>query len=261
MQIDKELFPEATKPLIDLLNSEDWPEAAPTFLICEETEQDKLERAEGIVDYLNVDLAGKRVLDFGCGEGHVSQVASKTAALSVGYDLNQTGSLPWESDTGAILTTDFSRVTEQGPYDVVLLYDVLDHCDNPVAVLEQVASVATLESKIVIRCHSWMSRHGGHLYRQLNKAYIHLVFTPEELKLMGLELPNLQKYYFPINTHQGWFKEAGFEVVSHEPVKTSVERFFHRPKIVKRLPLDQFKGEFPEWQMSQSFNDYVLKKK
>jgi hypothetical protein len=103
-----------------------------------------------------------------------------------------------------------------------------------------------------------MSRHATHLYQKINKAWIHLVFTEEELKLMGLEASFTQKYFFPIGQQEGWFKAAGFSVVSSDVIKSEVEPFFRKPKIVSRLPMDKFK-DFPEWQMSQSFNHYVLK--
>lgn len=259
MKIDKSLFPDDTHFLLDLLQSNDWPLAAPKFLICNDTDKDKSDRAEGILNYMGENFTNRKFCDFGCGEGHVAKEVGKTSVLSVGYDIVKEGNLPWETtQDGFTLTNNLDKVKESAPYDFILLYDVLDHSQNPVEVLQQVKSISNENTKVIVRCHSWMSRHATHLYQKINKAWIHLVFTEEELKLMGLEAPFTQKYFFPIGQQEGWFKAAGFSVVSSDVIKSEVEPFFRKPKIVSRLPMDKFK-DFPEWQMSQSFNDYVLK--
>ena len=94
-------------PVINLLKSDEWPEAVPEFLICEDTEEDKSDRAEGILDFMGLDLDGKKFLDFGCGEGHVAMKAAESAKVSVGYDQCNTGELIWESEGSYLLTCDF----------------------------------------------------------------------------------------------------------------------------------------------------------
>lgn len=255
--IDQSLFSPEGKVLLNLLQSDDWPEAVPDFLICSDTEDDKLERAEGILDYIGVDYQNKKVLDFGCGEGHVSLKVSEFSSDSLGYDIKSSGVLSWEQDGRYLLTTDFSKVESYGPYDLVILYDVLDHCEDPVALLKQVKSVCRPTTEIFVRCHSFMSRHGGHLYRQLNKAWVHFFFTAEELSLMGLESDIVQKCYFPIANQKKWFKSAELNIKSEDIIKGIVEDFFKKEEFKPRIK-NIYKGDFPEWQMSQSFNDYVL---
>lgn len=261
MEIDLAKFKPETQQLIKLLQSEEWPEAVAPFLICQDTDEDKLERAEGILDYASSNVAGKKFLDYGCGEGHVVSLAAKAGATSVGYDVKQQGSLTWENPEGYLLTTDLAKLAQHAPYDVVLIYDVLDHSSEPIAVLKEVAKYCGPDTQIYVRCHSWMSRHGNHLYRQLNKAYIQLVFTKEELTLMGLKPEPTLQYYLPVIMQKRWFQESGFDVKSESIIKCHVEEFFKRPEIMNRLPLNVFKGQFPEWQMSQVFNDYVIKLK
>lgn len=254
VNIDKSLFAPDRHRLVDLLNDVEWPEAAPQFLICEDSESDKMDRAEGILDYIGDNLEGKKVLDFGCGEGHVALKASETASFAVGYDIVQ------PTKTGndkCLLTNDFGKVKEQGPFDLVILYDTLDHCKDPVEALKQVKLVSGPNTKIFVRCHSWMSRHGAHLYKQLNKAWVHLIFTEEELAKVGVKMDFVQKYYLPIKTQNDWFKESGFKVVSSDIIKSLVEPFFKKPELSAILSKN-FDGHFPEWQMGQVFNDYVL---
>jgi 2-polyprenyl-3-methyl-5-hydroxy-6-metoxy-1,4-benzoquinol methylase len=257
-EINIECLSEETKNLVHLLASDEWPEAAPSYLICDDSETDKKERAESIIDYVDESLKEKKFLDFGCGEGHVAATANNSAILSVGYDKKKTGNLTWEHES-PLLTTDIEKVRDFAPYDHVLIYDVLDHSEDPTQILTTLRSLCSEDSKVYVRCHSWMSRHGSHLYRQVNKAYIHLVFTQQELQQMGLIIEPTLQYLAPILTQKKWFENAGFEVTSECVVECAVESFFRRAEIEKRLP--KINGSFPEWQMSQAFNDYIIRKK
>ena len=249
--------------LQELVKSDDWPEAAPEFLICEENEQDKLDRAEGIVNYISQDLREKKFLDFGCGEGHVaSKIAGLETTKSYGYDIVKTGLLNWEQpENNFLLTTDFEKIKADAPYDIVLIYDVLDHADNPVEILQKVAELTNESSKIFVRCHPFSARHGTHMYRKLNKAYIQLVFTDEELQTMGLTNDIKQRTYFPVSSNNSWFADAKFKVINHDIVKTLVEDFFKNNKLVsQRIMRSEYNKSFPDYQMSQVFNDYILQK-
>lgn len=261
MILHKKSKKQIDSPIINLLQSEEWPEAVPAVLICEDTEEDKTERAEGILSLLDENIENKKFLDFGCGEGHVAMKASELSSISIGYDICQTGQLAWEGNDKFILTSDFSKVEKYSPFDVVLLYDVLDHCQSPTEVLNLVKSVCNSSSRIHVRCHSWMSRHGGHLYKTLNKAWAHLLLTEEELEFLNVKLPFLQKYFFPIDNQKKWFYDSGFNVLQEDIISSEVESFFtNNKKLVSRMleiTNKSFK-KFPKWQMSQDFNDYIL---
>jgi 2-polyprenyl-3-methyl-5-hydroxy-6-metoxy-1,4-benzoquinol methylase len=238
-----------------MLKSPEWPEAVPEFLICEDNDEDKFERAEGIMDYVGVNFLDKKVLDFGCGEGHVALKVAESAKFVVGFDIVAPIK---SSNEKCLLTNDFEQVLKNGPYDVVILYDVLDHSENPVELLKKLQDVCDKDSMVFVRCHSWTSRHGGHLYRQLNKAYVHLFFTKEELERIGVKTEFVQEYYYPLLTQKKWFEDSSFSTASEDIVKTFVESFFRKKELHDILSLN-YENQFPEWQMSQSFNDYVLR--
>lgn len=63
--------------LSNLLSSSDWPPAVLPKYICDLSEDSKLERASAIFDnVLFDDIYDKKILDFGCGEGHCVKLAS-----------------------------------------------------------------------------------------------------------------------------------------------------------------------------------------
>ena len=240
--------PDEFEYLKNLLKSDNWPEAVLSFQIADEkSETDKSERAEGIVDILLPDLKDIKFLDFGCGEGHVAKYCSEISTLSVGYDIVTPPSsfFKWEeADDKLFLTTNFEKVKEQGPYDVILLYDVLDHCktsvttchDSMVEVLSRVKSVLSPEGKVYLRCHPWCSRHGGHLYRKLNKAYVHLIFSEEELNSLGLDIDFTHRVLFPLMTYNKAIEYAGLITTPESIDRQDLEDFFSKDLIInKRL--------------------------
>jgi 2-polyprenyl-3-methyl-5-hydroxy-6-metoxy-1,4-benzoquinol methylase len=253
--------------LRQLTESNSWPEAVFQSQIADEnSETDKEERAEGICDIMLPPMDGKKFLDFGCGDGHVAKHISKQNNFSVGYDLKQNSNFIWEeSADNLLLTTNFEKVKENGPYDVVLLYDVIDHSqsESNLNLLSKIKSVLSDSGKVFVRCHPWCSRHGGHVYKKLNKAFAHLVFTEEELKSMGIEVEFNHKIVFPIKTYNELFKEAGFNVENQEIDSQEVENFFEenplvRQRILKSFDLQEWELEKPTFQLSQCFVDFVL---
>jgi 2-polyprenyl-3-methyl-5-hydroxy-6-metoxy-1,4-benzoquinol methylase len=255
-----------------LLSSDDWPESVPEFQMTDESsESDKEERAETIAD-LFVELSdGEKFLDFGCGEGHVAKYVSQKN-FAVGYDITTPVSQnsPWNDKYDSlILTSDFNVVIANGPYHEILIYDMLDHAEDPVSVLKMAKSVLSEKGSIRVRCHPWCSRHGGHLYRQINKAFVHLVFNEAELSEMGFvcDATLKNKVIYPIATYEKYIEQANLSKISMEVDSQDPESFFSETPIIAeriKLSLPENEGtkkrqEFPSFQISQCFLDFVLR--
>lgn len=250
------------------LNSPKWASAIPDSLICStESESDKLDRGQGIIEFfLPDDITGLKFLDAGCGEGHCAYAAiTKGASASVGYDIKNKFST-FDHNENLTLTTDFSIVESNGPYDMVLIYDVIDHIEkeDPVDFLKKIKTVLSPNGKIYIRFHPFISRHGGHLYQKINKAYLHLVFTPKELQELIPDYtpePNLN-VIFPIKTYQTLISRSGLSLVQDfKKLTETIEPFFKIPKIAERIMANTGTSSFPEFQMSIQFIDAILTKK
>jgi 2-polyprenyl-3-methyl-5-hydroxy-6-metoxy-1,4-benzoquinol methylase len=249
----KKLTPEEE---VDYLKAKtDWPQAVNPALIADDTsETDKLERAEGILDHFaDFNLQQMKFLDFGCGEGHVAKKAiDNKVLLSVGYDPKTTQL----SQDKLILTPDFNQVIENGPYDFIAIYDVLDHAENeePLALLEKIKSVSKANTIIKIRCHPWIARHGGHQYKKLNKAFAHLILNEKELEptMHCIKLNN------PLQAYNEWFLKVGFKVKSEEVVRESVESFFKLGIVKRRIMENQGMKLEDINNLDCSFVDYEL---
>ena len=214
---------------------------------------------------IDENLKGLKFLDYGCGEGHCAHLsADYETTLSVGYDRSTHEN--WNnfaSKPNLKITNIFQEVQDNGPYDVIILFDVIDHLEgeSPTQVLSKLKSILSPTGKIYMRCHPFTSRHATHLYHDINKAYVHLVFTPEELKSLvpnsKFEEKNLGVTY-PIRTYDNYIGEAGLKIVNRRDVKETPEEFFKIPKIAERIKKNTNMSEFPEFQMSLQFLDYKL---
>jgi 2-polyprenyl-3-methyl-5-hydroxy-6-metoxy-1,4-benzoquinol methylase len=249
--------------LKNLLYSEYWPEAVESYLICDnKSEEDKIERAEYITsNFIEEELKNYSILDFGCGEGHISKLFSDRSKFVFGYDLD-VAKINFKADN-LKFSNDFKDVIEYGIYDYVFVYDVLDHSTDINDILSKIKSVCDKNSKIIIRCHPWCGRHGCHYYTKINKAFLNLVFTTEELLSLGLDISDVNKIIYPIKTYNEFFINNGFEIVEEVVERQNVEDFFINNNLIKkRIMLNWDRNiaeEFPRHQMEQCFLTYKLK--
>lgn len=259
-----------------LLKSDKWPKAVnPNLIIDNSSYKDKLERGEALLDtfFVENNLTNKKFLDFGCGEGYAAKAASQRAELSVGYDIDDTGWYVFDETNTFKLTNDWQSVINNGPYDVVFIYDVLDHLvdQDPIDILKDVHSILTPNGRVHVRCHPWCSRSGNHIYRELNKAFVHMFFTEEELREMGYNPLPLKKILHPLVTYEDWFQKSGFKkIVDEKPIRQEVEDFFSKEPLLCSIIKNQWKESFeerlssgkvfPSFQMELNFVDYFLQK-
>jgi len=254
------------KHLQDLLDIDCWPEAVPQHLMCGPTKEDQVKRAKAVLDMmLDRGLSGARLLDFGCGEGWIANEALKRGcALATGYD--NTPNDNWEEfDGGAQFTSVYNEVPKH-QYDIVFLYDVLDHAFEPEEVMQQVRECVKDDGVVYVRCHPWTSRHATHLWKKgINKAYLHLFFTWEEMKTLLGEPPTFTRpEKYPITAYHNWFKKD-FNIIKECPLEEPVSEFFYVPAFKDLLANEQgiAKQDIDNFidSMKLQFVDFVLSPK
>jgi 2-polyprenyl-3-methyl-5-hydroxy-6-metoxy-1,4-benzoquinol methylase len=244
-----------------MLNSEAWPNAVAKELICDDNnEQDKFDRATGIVNVFISELVeNKKFLDFGCGFGHVPFSAHiNKAKVSVGYDISDNFSV--NEQQNLVLTNNWQKVIDNGPYDIITMFDVMDHLidETPVNVLLNLKTVLSPNGKLYVRYHPFISRHGSHLYKKINKAYLHLVFTPEEIKAMIPDYvpesspPVVQ----PLKIYSTIPVLSGLKIEKEYITRTPVENFFKHGEIAKRIVENTGMPMFSEQDLCIEFIDH-----
>lgn len=249
--------------IFDLLASDDWPQAVDPDLICQEgSEIDQIIRAEGIIGFcLDENIEDKKFLDFGCGLGYVCQQAlERNPKFVVGYDIEMHD---WKKlESNLLFTNKWEDVEKNAPYDFILIYDVLDHSlVDPIEILQKINNISHEQTKVYVRNHPWCSRHGSHFYHKLNKAYLQLILTENELIKLGVEEYFTRKIIYPISTYTNWFEKSGFEIIFQNLIAENVENFFEKEIIKQRIRSHYKNQDLPLFQMKICFLDFILKKK
>lgn len=244
------------------VNDEDWPQAVSPFMIVR-TDIEKQFRAVQIVGLIPMALEGMNVLDCGCGEGQIAGEVAARAKRVTAYDpfCDQD---KWQDKPNLLFTNNLDVVQERGPYDAILLYDVIDHLEgeSPATFLATMGKLLAPNGRVFMRAHPWTSKHGSHLYEtNLNKAYAHLALTPDELVIAGFDVkPNL-RIVRPMAAYEQFAKTAGLKVLDRKGHNDPVEPYFSG-ELLDRIIGVTWKGEIaPEDAlkiMSNSLIDYIL---
>jgi len=236
------------KPL-ELLETECWPLAVEPHLIVNEADAGEIERRTRSIfwSFVRDKITDKRILDFGTGHSACWKYADG-AALSLGYDI--------DPNTDAI--HDWAVILENKPYDIIIMFDVLDHLiDNTgglmsvpqiAEVFRYLKSVLAPEGKLFVRCHPWVSRHGTHAYRKKNKAFVQFL-TSE------FDTEPTHKFTTPNYTYDAIIEAAGFRVLSKIPSVQPVEPIF---RSFESWGEHFVHGNFRIDVMSINFIDYIL---
>lgn len=234
---------------------ESWPDAISSELL--DSKNFEMIKSNSMLNelFLNQKI---NVLDFGCGEGFLVQYLLTKNIRAIGFDINKHDNELWNQN---ICTDSFQKIKDKSPYDLIVIYDVLDHSINPVDILKQASNMLEQNGRIFMRCHPWCSRHGGHI-NQKNKAFLHLIYKEDELKNMGLQVDFNQKVLYPINTYETWIKQASLVIKNKNVERQSIENFFLNNVFFRLKLMNLFESnEFPKFQMEQNFLDFVCVKK
>jgi len=252
------------KVLRDFVNNPSWSVAVPPDLICDETNnEDKMDRARGIRDVFhpNFSYEKKKILDFGTGYGHLVQaISEKNPDIVVGYDIKDNFQIA--SNEKQILTTYWSEVVKKAPYDLIYIYDVIDHAENesPQEILKKAKSVLSPSGVIRMRCHPYISRHGGHTYNKINKGYVHLVLSKDELSQLGHDFKNFPTIFVttPLMTYGKFIGEANLRIIDSKTVSEPAETFFLTGNVAERIKSNLNIKQLLIPQMGMQFVDYTL---
>ena len=156
----------------------------------------------------NASLAGKRVIDIGCGGGILSEAMTQRGAIVKGIDMGEAplnvAKLHLQESK---LDIDYERITaeeiadrEAGQYDIVTCLEMLEHVPNPLSVIQAC-------TKLV--------KPGGHVFMStLNrnpKAYLFAIIGAEYiLNMLPKGTHEYSKFIQPAELNN-YARQAGLE--------------------------------------------------
>lgn len=240
----------------------EWPQAVdPKLDVSQKGDAEKRYRAMQICGLIGISFDNKRILDCGCGEGHVTEEMALRAKKVVGYDARIHSR--WQNSPTVTFTNQQETAESNGPYDHIVLYDTLDHLlgTDPIHMLTWLRDMLTTDGSMFIRTHPWTARHGGHAYEHINKAFIHLALTSDELSQLDVKPDHNLKIARPMATYEKWFADAGLKITHREIHAEPVEPFF-QGDLLERIIKVTWGGKIDKEQahkiMTNSFIDYML---
>lgn len=160
-----------------LIKSAEWPNAVNPLLIGSDCDSE-LKKAEAILE-LMIDecLDNKDFLQISLDKPYCAELAPNYGVkISNGINLG------------------ISKLDIKQKYDIILLFDVLDHVANFQETFKIIRKYIKPEGFVYVRFHPFYSRHATHDY-VLNKAYSHFLLNRSPLQHNGpknyIELINI----------------------------------------------------------------------
>ena len=252
----------------DLLSS--WPKAVEDSLIIDQNNQESLKyRAVQVMSVLPVNIKGLNVLDMGCGSGHTAIEMACQAKNVTAYDINNPASDIKDKIPSNLVFADSMEEVERrasvlGKFDLIVLYDVIDHAKgDPFELIDKCKDLLTEDGVIFLRAHPWVSNTGGHLYETHNYAYLHLYLTPNEMSKLGFKLPYNIKVTRPMAVYEDWFKKAKLKIESRKIKAQPIKDILKDEQVLKRIIQVTWAGKMGSKQavkiLMNDTIDYVLK--
>ena len=133
-----------------------------------------------------VDLAGRRTLEIGCGNGfEVWSLAHNLGCDAHGVDVSHYQ--PWGQLAGPRVRFECADIGAENPYppnsfDRVLSFTVWEHVVHPFAMLKATRDVLRPGGTAWIRANLYAGAQASHRYRDINFPWPHLLFSDQVVR-------------------------------------------------------------------------------
>ncbi|SLN31363.1 class I SAM-dependent methyltransferase [Oceanibacterium hippocampi] len=164
-------------------------------------------------------VAGKRVLDYGCGDGYQSVALRLAGAEVMGVDIERKRIRHARELAGKHgLDIEFATVT-RGDFDVAVSQNAFEHMPDPEASLAEIFEILKPGGKLLL-CFGppWYAPYGSHMYFFTRLPWVNLLF-PERVVMRIRSL----------------YRADGLQSYAPELNRMSIRRF---EQVVRRSPFE-----------------------
>jgi 2-polyprenyl-3-methyl-5-hydroxy-6-metoxy-1,4-benzoquinol methylase len=114
-----------------------------------------LKRDWRIREFYKWDIPRGRLLDVGCGHGEFVRAAGLLGYQAFGVDMDEKAIAVARRIGIANVTVGRAEDCKEGPFQVITCFDVLEHLEDPVAVVRSFATSLAPNGRIVISLPAW----------------------------------------------------------------------------------------------------------
>jgi SAM-dependent methyltransferase len=187
-------------------------------------------------------IAGKSIIDFGCGSGQQAVALVKNGArYVVGVDRNEctlkrarTLAVNENIDTGRIAFLDELGPQLNGRFDLVISQNSMEHFVQPREALNEMRSALKQDGRLLITFGPpWFAPYGSHMYFFTKVPWVNLLFSERTvMNVRSLYRHDGARHYEEVESGLGRMSLSNFERLICE---SGMKVYFKRYDCVKRL--------------------------
>jgi SAM-dependent methyltransferase len=210
----------------------------------------------------SIDLAGKRVLEFGCGAGYeVWTLAHRFGADAAGVDIETRRA--WETLGGPRVQLVAADLAHEQPFaadsfDRIISFSVFEHVTHPHSCAAELYRILRPGGFAWISANLYRGPMASHRYREVTFPWPHILFQDDVFHEFYRRLGRTPQGAAWVNRlswldYEAMFRRIGFRLralrFSERPVD---EDFYQR--------FESILGRYPRWDLERDFFHVVLEK-
>ncbi len=134
-----------------------------------------------------IQIAGRRVVDFGCNDGAISaEYLRKGAVKVIGVDIDECAirraqELHHDERLVFVQSAVSTIPLEDQSVDAIISYDVFEHVSQPTTILRELHRILAPTGKALIGTWSWWHPFAPHLWSVMPVPWAHVLFSEKTL--------------------------------------------------------------------------------